>query len=172
MLQFEELNLELSSYEDKLKDLAEALGLKAMAEEVKDFPSRVDVDADDFFAPLCVCLFALSQITPVFICEVHSELIDVAERCIEDGVPECCDALQIRTCAFEMEHRIAVDPAADDVTLQSDHRLPWIPLPDGTLHLSSLPEPGPFECQQYAGALPSDVHGRGRLHSGSVRWCT
>ena len=34
MLQFEELRLELLSYEDKLKDLAEALGLKKMMEEV------------------------------------------------------------------------------------------------------------------------------------------
>ena len=40
MLQFEELNLELSSYEDKLKDLAEALGLKAMAEEVKELEEQ------------------------------------------------------------------------------------------------------------------------------------
>ena len=40
MLQFEELNLELSSYEDKLTDLAEALGLKAMAEEVKELEEQ------------------------------------------------------------------------------------------------------------------------------------
>ena len=36
MLQFEELKLELSSYEDKLADLADALGLKAMAELKKE----------------------------------------------------------------------------------------------------------------------------------------
>ena len=35
MLQFEELRLELSGYEDKLTDLAEALGLSKMVEEVK-----------------------------------------------------------------------------------------------------------------------------------------
>ncbi len=34
MLQFEELRLELLSYEDKLKDLAEALGMKKMQEEL------------------------------------------------------------------------------------------------------------------------------------------
>ena len=36
MLQFEELRLELGSYEDKLTDLAEALGLKKMIEEVTE----------------------------------------------------------------------------------------------------------------------------------------
>ena len=36
MLQFEELRLELNSYEDKLIDLAEALGLKKMVDEVAE----------------------------------------------------------------------------------------------------------------------------------------
>ena len=36
MLQFEELRLELNSYEDKLVDLAEALGLKKMVAEVAE----------------------------------------------------------------------------------------------------------------------------------------
>jgi len=36
MLQFEELRLELLSYEDKLTDLAEALGLQKMKDEVKE----------------------------------------------------------------------------------------------------------------------------------------
>ena len=36
MLQFEELRLELNSYEDKLVDLAEALGLKKMVAEVTE----------------------------------------------------------------------------------------------------------------------------------------
>ena len=105
----------------------------------------------DLFAPCCVCPFTLTQSAPVFIREVHSELIDVAERCIEDGVPELFDVLQIRTCAFEMEHRITVDQTADDVKLQSDHRLPWIPLSDGTLRHSSLPVSALFESPRYAG---------------------
>ena len=40
MLQFEELRLELSSYEDKLTDLAEALGLKKMIEEVEELEAE------------------------------------------------------------------------------------------------------------------------------------
>ena len=36
MLQFEELRLELNGYEDKLVDLAEALGLKKMVAEVTE----------------------------------------------------------------------------------------------------------------------------------------
>ena len=105
----------------------------------------------DLPALLCVYLLSLAQSAPIFICEVYSELVDVAERRVEDGVPELCDVLQIRTCAFEIEHRIAVDPTVDDVTLQSDHRLPWILLPDGTLHLSSLPVSALFESPRYAG---------------------
>lgn len=79
---------------------------------------------DDLFALRCVCLFVLAQITPVFICEIHSELVDVSERCIEDGVPEPCDVLQIRTCAFEPKHQIIIDATVNGFKLQSDHRLP------------------------------------------------
>jgi len=79
---------------------------------------------DDFSAPLCVCLFTFIQSAPVFICEVHSELIDVAERCVEDGVPELCDVSQIRTCAFEPKHQIIIDATVNGFKLQFDHRLP------------------------------------------------
>ena len=40
MLQFEELRLELLSYEDKLKDLAEALGLQKMKDEVAELEAE------------------------------------------------------------------------------------------------------------------------------------
>ena len=40
MLQFEELRLELHSYGDKLKDLAEALGLSKMKDEVKELEAE------------------------------------------------------------------------------------------------------------------------------------
>ena len=44
MLQFEELRLELLSHEDKLKDLADALGMKKMEEEVKDLEAQSAAD--------------------------------------------------------------------------------------------------------------------------------
>ena len=44
MLQFEELRLELASYEDKLKDLAEALGLQKMKEVVEELEAECAKD--------------------------------------------------------------------------------------------------------------------------------
>ena len=44
MLQFEELRLELASYEDKLVDLADALGLQKMKTEVEELEAETAKD--------------------------------------------------------------------------------------------------------------------------------